>query len=109
MKPAADSDCDKVVQHEEVEMPDSDQLKLFTEAAEDEEQTANAPKKQEKKSDGAPVDEKLKANADEITLKLLEEHANESAVEKALDKDEDDKDCPESSPLEDDSFLQLGS
>ena len=108
MKPAADSDCDKVVQHEEVEMPDSDQLKLFTEAAEDEEQKANAPKMPTKKEEN-PVDEELKANAGEITLKLLEEHANESAVAKALDKDEDDKDCPESSPLEDDNFLQLGS
>ena len=79
MKPAADSDCDPVVKHEEVEMPDATQLKLFTEAAEDEEQKANAPKKQKKKEENQ-VDDELKDNAGEITLKLLEEHANESAV-----------------------------
>lgn len=80
MQPAVDSDCDKVVQHEEVEMPASDELKLFTEAAEDEEQKANAAKKPKKKTEEVAVDDELKDNAGEITLKLLEEHANETAV-----------------------------
>ena len=61
-------------------MPDSDELKLFTEAAEDEEQKANAPKAPKKKREDVPVDDELKDNAGEITLKLLEEHANETAV-----------------------------
>ena len=78
MKPAADSDCDPVVKHEEVEMPDATQLKLFNEVADHLEKEANAPKKQKREEN--PVDEELKANAGEITLKLLEEHANESAV-----------------------------
>ena len=37
-------------------------------------------KLQKKKRDENPVDDKLKENADKLTLKLLEEHANESAV-----------------------------
>lgn len=107
-------DCEQQAPHEDVEMPDSDELKLFKEVADAEELKANAPRKAEpKRPDANPVDDQLKENADEITLKLLEEHADESAVQKALEKDDDGVECPESSPLEDgpeeDNFLQLGS
>jgi len=46
-----------------------------------------------------------------VTLKLLEEHADESAVEKALKTGEDNESesCPESDPIapEEDNFLQV--
>ena len=99
------NDCETAAAANDVEMSGADQLKLFSEAADDADKkvaTAEKPKKPE-----VQVDDRLATNADELTLKLLEEHANERAVEKAESTDQD-KDCPESSPLEDDTFLQLG-
>lgn len=101
------NDCETATAANDVEMSGADQLKLFSEAADDvEKKAAKEPEKLKKPE--VQVDDRLDSNADELTLKLLEEHANERAVEKAESTDQD-KECPESSPLEDDTFLQLGA
>jgi hypothetical protein len=77
-------------QKELPEVPNSDAVKLFEEAAEDEEIKANAPQEPKaKKAEGNPVDDKLLDPS--VTLRLLEEHADESAVEKALKTGEDNE------------------
>ena len=100
-------DCATAAAANDVEMSGADALKLFSEAADDADKHAAKEAAKPKKPE-AQVDDRLASNADELTLKLLEEHANERAVEKAESTDED-KECPESSPLEDDTFLQLGA